>query len=143
MRLIKMNKLTLLLAVLLGFTAAKAQDAKNAKNVSVPKTVTYNGKKYEVNRIGAKAFRAKKIRKVTVGANVEKIDKNAFYKSKATRLVIKSKALKKSSVKGSLKKSKVTRVTVKVGTKKTNKKYVKKYKKIFTKKNAGRKVSVA
>lgn len=32
MRLIKMNKLTLLLAVLLGFTAAKAQDAKNVFN---------------------------------------------------------------------------------------------------------------
>lgn len=33
-------------------------------------------------------------------------------------------------------------VKVKVGGKKANKKYVKKYKKIFTKKNAGRKVKV-
>jgi len=36
----------------------------------------------------------------------------------------------------------VKTVKVKVGKKKTNKKYVKKYKKIFTKKNAGKKVRV-
>ena len=54
----------------------------------------------------------------------------------------KSKKLKKSSVKGSLKGSKIKTVQVKVGKKKDNKKYVKKYKKIFTKKNAGKKVKI-
>ena len=57
-------------------------------------------------------------------------------------LTIKRKKLKKSTVKASLKKSKVKTVQVKVGNKKANKKFVKKYKKIFTKKNAGRKVTV-
>ncbi len=37
---------------------------------------------------------------------------------------------------------KVNTVKVKVGKKKENKKYVKKYKKIFTKKNCGKKVTV-
>ena len=41
-----------------------------------------------------------------------------------------------------MKKSKVKTVQVKVGKKKVNKKFVKKYKKIFTKKNAGRKAAV-
>lgn len=45
-------------------------------------------------------------------------------------------------MKKSLKGSSITRVKVEVGNKKTNKKYVKKYKKIFTKKNAGKKVKV-
>ena len=40
-----------------------------------------------------------------------------------------------------LKGSSITKVKVNVG-KKTNKKYVKKYKKIFTKKNCGKKVRV-
>ena len=48
----------------------------------------------------------------------------------------------KKSVKASLKGSKVKTVQVKVGSKKVNKKFVKKYKKIFTKKNAGKKVTV-
>ena len=48
----------------------------------------------------------------------------------------------RKSVKGSLKGSKIRNVKVKVGKKSVNRKYVKKYKKYFTKKNAGRKVSV-
>ena len=47
------------------------------------------------------------------------------------------------SVRGSLKGSKVRKVKVKVGKKKVNKQYAKKYKKIFTKKNAGKKVKVS
>ena len=50
--------------------------------------------------------------------------------------------LEKASVKGSLKGSKVKTVQVKVGKEAVNKKYVKKYKKIFTRKNAGKKVKV-
>ena len=117
--------------------------AKNAKSVVIPKTVKLaDGKVYNVTTVGAKAFTGKKIRKVTVGANVSKLAKYALKGSKATKLVVKTKKLKKSSVKGSLKGSKVKTVQVKVGKKKVNKKYIKKYKKIFTKKNAGKRVAV-
>ena len=117
--------------------------AKNAKSVKIPNTVTYEGKTYEVVRVGAKAFRAKKIRKVTLGANVEKIDKNAFKKSKVSTVVLKTKYLTKAKVKGSLKGSKVKTIKVKVGgSKKAKQKLIKKYKKFFTKANAGKKVTV-
>ncbi|MBR2674405.1 MAG: BspA family leucine-rich repeat surface protein [Mogibacterium sp.] len=116
--------------------------AKNAKKVNIPKEVKYEGKTYEVTRVEAKAFRAKKIRKVTLGANIEKLNKNAFKKSKATTVVVKTKYLTKKRVKGSFKGSKLKTVQVKVGSKKVNKKYVKKYKKIFTTANAGKKVTV-
>ena len=117
--------------------------AKNAKSITVPATVKLaDGKTYNVTTVGAKAFTGSKIRTVTIGKNVSKLTKNALYKSKATKVIVKTKKLKKSTVKGSLKGSKVKKVQVKVGTKKQNTTYVKKYKKIFTKKNAGRKVTV-
>ncbi|MBR2189163.1 MAG: NEAT domain-containing protein [Eubacterium sp.] len=117
--------------------------AKNAKNITVPKTVKLaDGRTYKVTQIGAKAFTASKIRKVTIGANVKKIAANAFARSKAVTVVLKTKSLKKASVKGSLKNSKVKTVQVKAGSAKVNRKLVKKYKKIFTKKIAGKKVTV-
>ncbi len=116
--------------------------AKNTKSVSVPATVKISGKSCKVVQVKAKAFTGKKIRKVTVGKNVKKLDKYAFAKSKATTVVLKTKALKKSTVKGCFKSSKVKTVQVKVGTKKQNKKMVKTYKKMFTKKNCGKKVKV-
>ena len=116
--------------------------APNKKNVTVPATVSVNSQTLDVTQIGPKAFTGKKIRTVTIGKNVSKIMKNAFKGSKATKMIVKSKKLKKASVKGSLKGSKIKTVQVKVGKKKVNKQYVKKYKKIFTKKNAGRKVVV-
>ena len=120
----------------------KLNIAPNKKNVTVPKTIKIGDKTYKVTAIGAKAFTEKKIRKVTIGANVKKIAKNAFAKSKATKIVLKTRLLTKKSVKGSLKSSKVKTIQVRVGAKKTNKKFVKTYKKFFTKKNAGRKASV-
>ncbi|MBR2673941.1 MAG: BspA family leucine-rich repeat surface protein [Mogibacterium sp.] len=114
--------------------------AKNAKSVSIPKTVTLGGQKYDVSRVAANSFQAKKIKKVTLGANVEKIDSKAFNKSKATTLVLKTKLLTKKSVKGSLKGAKKLK-TVQVKTS-SKKKMVKKYKKIFTAGNAGRKATV-
>lgn len=94
--------------------------AKNTKKVTVPATIKFKDKKLKVVQIKA----------------------NAFKGTKATKIVIKTKSLKKSKVKGSLKGSKVKTIQVKVGSKKVNKSYVKKYKKIFTKKNAGKKVRV-
>ena len=118
--------------------------AKNAKNITVPSTIKLaDGKTYKVTQINAKAFTNKRIRTVTISKNVKKIRKYAFKGSRAIKLIVKSKKLtKKASVKGSLKGSKIKTVQVKVGSRKANKTYAKKYKKIFTKSNAGRKVSV-
>ncbi len=117
--------------------------AKNVKSVLVPATVKIKGGTYKVTRVGPKAFTAKKIRYVTIGKNVRKIDKYAFKSSKATTVTLKTRVLAKSRVKGSLKSSKIKTVKVKVSTgKKTNKSYLKKYKKYFTKTNAGRKVTI-
>ena len=103
-----------------GSRTAMLVKAKNAKTVTIPATVKLKGRQYSVN----------------------KIYKKAFAKSKATKLIVKTKKLSKARVKGALKGSKVKKVKVKVGKKKLNKKYVKKYKKYFTKKNAGKKVKV-
>ncbi len=90
------------------------------KTVTVPASVTIDGKKFSVVKISPRAFKG----------------------SKATKLIVKTKKLTKRSVKDSLKKSKIRTVKVDVGNKKTDRKYVRKYKKIFTKKNAGKKVKV-
>ncbi|MBQ6439900.1 MAG: CHAP domain-containing protein [Mogibacterium sp.] len=116
--------------------------AKNAKSVVVPATIKINGKTYKVTQINASAFKGSNIRTVTVGKNVKTIKKNAFKGSKATKLILKTKLLKKAKVKGCLKGSKIKTIQVKVGTKKQNQTYVKKYKKFFTKANAGKKVIV-
>jgi len=79
---------------------------------------------------------------LVLGKSVKKIGKKALAGTGIKTIVVESKKLKKKSVRGSLKGSSVTTVKVKVGKAKTNKKYVKKYKKIFTKKNAGKKVKV-
>ena len=117
--------------------------SKNAKSVTVPAKIRINGKTFKVTQINAKAFTGKKIRTVTVGKNVRAIKKNAFRGSKATKLILKTRLLKKTKIKGCLKNSKIKNVQVKVSTKKSvNKKYVKTYKKIFTKANAGKKVKI-
>ena len=116
--------------------------AKNVKSVVVPGTVTIEGKQYKVTQINASAFKGSKIKTITIGKNVKVIKKNAFKGSPATKVILKTKLLKKAKVKGCLKSSKVKTVQVKVGNKATNKKYVKTYKKIFTKANAGKKVIV-
>ncbi len=103
-----------------GSRTATLVKARNAKGVTIPATITSGGHKYSVNRIKTKAFA----------------------KSKATKVIIRTKKLTKTRVKGSLKGSKVKTIKVKVGTKSLNKKYVKRYKKYFTKNNAGKKVKV-
>ena len=116
--------------------------AANKKSFSIPSTINWTGETFMVSEIGSNAFIGKKIRSVTIGKNVKKIKKNAFRGSSATKMIIKTKKLKKTSVKGSLKGSKIKNIKVKVGNKSQNKKYAKKYKKIFTKKNVGRKVVI-
>ena len=139
----------------------------DAKKVTIPASVEYEGVKYKVTAIAQKAFyRHKKLvtfntganirtigasafagcsglKSFTIGKNVTKIGSGCFSKSKKLKtLIVKSKKLKKSSVRKMLKGSSVRIVKVKVGSRSVNRKYVKKYKKIFTKKNCGRKVTV-
>ena len=94
--------------------------APSKKTYTLPAMVQLYGKPFIVTGIAAKAFKGTKVRTLTV----------------------KTMGLSKATVKGSLKGSKIKTVKVKVGKKKVNKKFVKKYKKIFTKKNAGKKVRV-
>ncbi len=116
--------------------------AANKKAVTVPASVKINGKVYLVTAIGANAFQGAKIRSVTIGKNVSRLAKYAFRKSKAVTVTLKTKKLTNASVRGCLKSSKVSKILVKVGSKKVNASYVKKYKKYFTKANAGKKAAV-
>ncbi len=121
--------------------------AQWTQNAATVKTITVNSKTVSASVLDAAVKKAgcrrNTITTITLGKKVKKISKGAFknYRNAKT-LIVKTKKLTKKSVKGSLKGSKVRTVKIKVGKKKTNKKYVKKYKKIFTKKNAGRKVRV-
>ena len=121
------------------------ETAKAEAKAKKVKTVTVNVKTVSaavVNKAVKKAGGSEKyVTKIVLGKNVRKIGKKAFAKyKKVTTLTIKTKKLKKASVKGSLAGSKIKKIQVKVGSKKVNKKYIKKYKKIFTKKNAGKKI---
>ena len=128
---------------------AKAEAEKKAKEDAMKKvkTVTVNVKTVNAKALDKAVSNAKGsskyVTKFVLGKKVKKIAKNSFKEYKAvTVLQIKTKKLKKKAVKGSLKGSNVKKIEVKVGSKKANKKIVKKYKKIFTKKNAGKKVKV-
>jgi hypothetical protein len=92
--------------------------------------------------IAAAGGRNEYVTELVIDKGVKKISKNALKGTRIKTIIVRSRKLKKKSVKGSLKGSSVTDIKVKVGNKKTNKKYVKKYKTYFTKKNAGRKVRV-
>lgn len=115
----------------------KSYAGKSAKKAVVPNSVKLaDGKTYKVTSINAKAFNSmKKLASVSVGTNVNKISKYAFYKTpKMKTLTVKSKKLtSKKSVAGSFKKSQVKNLTVKAP-----KSVKSKYKKAsFTKKNLG------
>ena len=101
--------------------------AKNKKSVTVPATIKVNGRTFAVTQVNAKAFKGKKIRTVTIGKNVTKIKANAFKGSPATKLILKTKLLKKKTVKNALKGSKIKTAQVKVGKSSTNKKIKKAY----------------
>ena len=80
---------------------------------------------------------------VTLGAKVKTINKGAFKDcKKLTTLTVKTKKLTKKSVKNSLTGSTVKTIKVNVGNAQANKKLVAKYKKIFTKANCGKAVTV-
>ena len=112
------------------------------------KTVTVNSATVSAATLDAAVKKAggskSTVTTIILGRNVRKISKSAFRNCRnAKTLVIKTKKLKKATVRKSLKGSEISNVKVKAGNKKTNNRYVKKYMKIFTGKNAGKKVTVS
>lgn len=114
--------------------------AKNVKSYTISSTVKIQGKTFKVTQIETKAFKDSKIVKVTIGKNVKVLKPKAFAGSKVTKVILKTKNLKKSTIKNCMKSSKVKTIQVKVGTKKENKKILKAYKKFFKKSVLGRSV---
>lgn len=104
----------------------------NAKKVTIPTTVTIEGKKYTVTEVADNAFKGNtKIKEVVISKNVTKIGKNAFSGCKnLKKITIKSTKLK-SVGKNAFKNIKKD-TTIKVP-----KKQYSKYKKMIAKKNTG------
>ena len=115
-----------------------------AKNVVIPDTVTKYNMIYKITSVEANAFKKSNATTVTLGKNIEKIKPRAFSGSKVSTVIIKSSHLTKKAVKNAFKGSKAGNIVIKVdlGSKKLNTKYVRKYRKIFTKKNIGKKAKV-
>lgn len=117
------------------FTSGK----KNAKNVVIPATVKISGKNYKVTSIANNAFKNnKKLKKVTIGVNVNKIGKAAFKGCKNLKsIIIKTKKLTAKKVGANAFKGINKKATFKVPKKK-----VKAYKKIVKAKGAAKTVKV-
>ena len=114
-----------------------APSKKTAASVTIPATVTVDGKTYKVTSIEKNAFKGcKKLKKVTIGKNIKSIGAKAFYGCKALKTVnVKSSVLKKigkNALKGT-----ATKLTVKVSKKK-----LKAYKKLFKKSGMGKRARV-
>lgn len=73
---------------------------KNTKTITVPDTIKVSGKTYKVTEIGANACRnLKKLTKLTIGKNVQKIGKNAFSGCKKLKTInIKTSKLTKKGI---------------------------------------------
>lgn len=120
------NQYTVLKA---GLTVRFSKANPKAKTVTIPSTVKVNGINYKVTEIGANAFKNnKKVKKVTIGANVVKIANKAFNKCPSLRnVIIKTTLLtKKTASKKCF--SKVHKKMVIKVPKKVKKSYVKIFK---------------
>lgn len=72
-----------------GLTVRFSKANPKAKTVTIPNTITADGISYKVAEVGANAFKNnKKVKKVTIGANVVKIANKAFNKCPSLRNVI-------------------------------------------------------
>ena len=73
---------------------------KNVKTVSIPSAVKIGGVTYKVTSIAANAFKNnKKVKKATIGKNIKKIGKNAFYGCKNLKsITVKSTMLTAKAV---------------------------------------------
>ena len=70
-------------ATLVGFNQAKI-----ARNLTIPATVTHNGTAYPVKRIGEEGLRSARLQAVTLPDGLEEIGKAAFYGNSIDDLVI-------------------------------------------------------
>ena len=108
------------------------------KEVTIPKTIKYGGKTFQVTVVAEKALKGNtKVKKITIGENVKEIEAYAFYGCKNLKTIqIKSTKLKyvgKNACKGIHSKA-----TIKVPKKKW-----KEYKELFKNKGQGRKVQIS
>lgn len=103
--------------------------SKAARSVTIPATIKAKGITYKVTAIGTKAFNGnKKLKKVTIGANIKKISNNAFFKCKSLKMVtIKSVLLTKKTANKKAFKGVNKKMVIKV-PKKMKKVYVKIFK---------------
>lgn len=103
--------------------------SKVARSVTIPATIKAKGITYKVTSIGAKAFNSnKKLKKVTIGANIAKISNNAFYKCRSLKtVIIKSVLLTKKTANKKAFKGVNKKMVIKV-PKKMKKVYVKIFK---------------
>ena len=103
--------------------------SKAARSVTIPATIKAKGITYKVTSIGAKAFNSnKKLKKVTIGANIKKISNNAFFKCRSLKMVtIKSVLLTKKTANKKAFKGVNKKMVIKV-PKKMKKAYVKIFK---------------
>lgn len=90
------NQYTVLKA---GLSVRFSKANPKAKTVTIPNTITVNGISYKVAEVGANAFKNnKKVKKVTIGANVVKIANKAFNKCPILRnIIIKTTLLTKKT----------------------------------------------
>ena len=112
---------------------------KNISSIMIPAVVKINGKRYKVTEIAANAFKnCKRLKKVTIGTNINKIGKKAFYGcSSLKNIKVKTSKLTNSRIgrqafKGIHKKSVI----------KVPKRQLKTYKKILKTKGIGKKVKI-
>lgn len=103
--------------------------SKVARSVIIPATIKAKGITYKVTAIGTKAFNGnKKLKKVTIGANIKKISNNAFFKCRSLKMVtIKSVLLTKKTANKKAFKGVNKKMVIKV-PKKMKKAYVKIFK---------------
>lgn len=106
--------------------------SKKLTSGTIEKTVMYKGYTFKITSIASNAFKnCKKLKKITIGANVTTIGKNAFYGAKKlNRIYVKSTKIKsvgKNALKGINKKAVI----------KVPKKKLSKYKKLFRKSKVG------
>lgn len=120
------NQYTVLKA---GLTVRFSKANPKAKTATIPNTIAVDGISYKVTEIGANAFKNnKKVKKVTIGANVVKIANKAFNKCPSLKnVIIKTTLLtKKTASKKCF--SKVHKKMVIKVPKKVKKSYVKIFK---------------
>lgn len=103
--------------------------SKAARSVTIPATIKAKGITYKVTAIGTKAFNGnKKLKKVTIGANIKKISNNAFFKCPALKTVtVKTMKLTKKTAGKKAFKGVNKKMVIKV-PKKMKKAYVKMFK---------------